>query len=550
LRIRIEAEPDKLNPLLSRQSTSAQIEKFIFSPLQDYDPFTLQLTPVLLEAQPSVTLIDTGEYQGGVTYNMRIRDEARWDDRTAVTGYDYVFTYKIAINPYLENLAWKNLTASIADIEVDSLDPKRIRVFLDRKYMLGDEIVTGLNIFPEHIYDEAQILRKIAYAKLKTLESTDTSELHDSARAFGMHFQKVRFSRETVEGSGPYRFVQWSANQQIVLERKENWWGSNLDDLHPLLSANPARISYYMVPDEQTAVTSLKDGRLDIVADISPELFQQLRSLQSDESNVDLLTSTVLRYFYIGFNSAHPILQDRTVRRALAHLLDIKLLCSELFYGLATPIVGPINPSKPYYNQALQPIPFAPALARRLLAGSGWSDGNADGILDKEIDGKHTDLRLRIFTTRSQLSQDVAILLKNACADIGIALDIIPNEISTTFEMIRRRDYELAALSVTQSPSPYDPYASWHSDNANPTGNNHCHFISTEADSVIEELRVTLDEKARRDLYLRFQQIIYEHQPALFLVSPMTAVAYNKNLDLQTLRIRPGYYENLVAFKK
>ncbi|MDH3245273.1 MAG: ABC transporter substrate-binding protein, partial [Saprospiraceae bacterium] len=243
------------------------------------------------------------------------------------------------------------------------------------------------------------------------------------------------------------------------------------------------------------------------------------------------------------------VLSDVLVRRALTHLVDVELLCNELFYGLAQPATGPIHPNSDYYRSGYKPISFDPEKSITLLNESGWQDSNNNGIRDKVINGKLTELAFGIKITRSQLSQDVAILLKSQAAEVGIEIEILPQDFSVTLTQIRNRDYELAALSSIQSPSLYDPYPTWHSHNANPTGSNYCHFMDVEADEIIETLRQSVsDSTTIRRLYNDFQQIIYERQPAIFLVSPTINLALRTNLKLESLKIRPGYYENLVVF--
>ncbi len=546
LRLRLRSEPDRLNPMLSRTTFASQIEKYLFLPLQDYDPHSLDLRPVLLESKPEIEILNAGNRNDSMVFNLRIRDDAMWDNSTPVTGYDYLFTYKLAINPFIEYLAWKNLTFAIADIVVDSLDPKAITVSLDQTYILAEEVVTGFNVYPEHVYDPKQVLRQITFSDLRQIDPSTSSEVLDSIRLLNDQFHSVRFSRDVVIGCGPYRLVNWTANQQLLLEKKENWWGSSLN--HPLVVSNPDQIIYHFIPDEQTAISNLKDGNLDIAADLSAEGFQQLRTSQS-EHNLTLLNSKGFTYLYIGLNNAHPVLSDVLVRRALAHLVDVELLCNELFYGLAQPATGPIHPNSDYYRNGYKPISFDPEKSITLLNESGWQDSNNNGIRDKVINGKLTELAFGIKITRSQLSQDVAILLKSQAAEVGIEIEILPQDFSVTLTQIRNRDYELAALSSIQSPSLYDPYPTWHSHNANPTGSNYCQFMDEEADEIIETLRQSVsDSSTIRRLYNDLQQIIYERQPAIFLVSPTINLALRTNLKLESLKIRPGYYENLVVF--
>ncbi len=148
-----------------------------------------------------------------------------------------------------------------------------------------------------------------------------------------------------------------------------------------------------------------------------------------------------------------------------------------------------------------------------------------------QIQKNHPDVAARIREIRLKIMENSKLIY-------GVDINALIRELN-----------ELAALSSIQSPSLYDPYPTWHSHNANPTGSNYCQFMDEEADEIIETLRQSVsDSSTIRRLYNDFQQIIYERQPAIFLVSPTINLALRTNLKLESLKIRPGYYENLVVF--
>ncbi len=426
LRIRIASEPSHLNPMLSAQTTARQIERNIFCPLEEYHPFTLALEPVLLKAKPQITFLDEGEHAGGTRFDMEIMEAATWDDGKAVTGYDYLFTMKLALNPYLSHTNWADQIEIYADIIIDPAQPKKITVFTNEQYVLGEDVVCGFPVYPAHIYDSSQSMADVDFATLLDYQAEANPTLDERLKAYADQFNDPNFSRKVVAGCGPYRLVDWSPGQRISLEKKEDWWGADLAERHPILVAGPSRLDYYIIPDEQTALTSLKDGRIDIVSTISPEQFSALEAYNERENTLSLTASPVFQYYYIAFNNQHPILSDVNVRTALSHLMNIDELIQQLFGGLAVRTVGPIHPSKQQYNHQVEPIPYDPMTAESLLRESGWTDQNGDGVLDKAISGQIRPLSLKIYTTRSQLSQDVAILLQQSARQVGSRLRSYP----------------------------------------------------------------------------------------------------------------------------
>ncbi len=550
LSIRLSYEPDRLNPMLSKLSGATQIEGKIFLPLADYDPVTLNYDPVLLKSNPVITPISEGEHAGGSKYEMEIMEEAVWDDGTPVTGYDYLFTMKAAWNPYLTNTAWSSNLGSVAEIEVDSANPKKITVITKNQYILGLEVITNNDIYPEHIYDSSRLLKPFSYRELRNLDTSKQAGLDSILQQFANQFNHEKFSRQIVSGAGGYSFVEWIPNQQIVLRKKDNWWGSSFGEKHPRFLANPETITYFIIPEAQTAITALKDQRIDLVAELSPEQFTELNAYNDLNHTLNLDTPPVLQYFFIAYNNEHPILRDRMVRLAISKLMDVKNLIDQLFFGLASPTTGPILPFNPAYDHSLEPIALDPEGAADLLRKAGWIDSDNDRVLDKIIDGGKHDLVLDILTTTSQLSQDVAIILKAEADKAGIKMNIRPNDLSNIVQQVKRGQFDMACLASVQSIGPYDPYNSWHSDNIGSSGNNYSRFGNQQVDLIIDKIRITLDTEERNVLYKQFQKIIHEEQPTLFLVAPKTPIASNSRLSFKATSLRPGYFENTFTLKK
>ena len=243
--------------MLSRQAVASEIERLIFAPLQEYNPFTLQLEPILLDGPPEINTITQGAYEGGLRYEMTILEAATWDDGTPVTGHDYLFTMKAALNPYVANSTWSTYVSQIANIVVDSADPKNIEVIMKEPYILGEEVICQFSIYPEHIYDVQKIHRKYNFVQMLDWPSNEGTQTYDDLEKWATEFNSEQYSRDIVIGCGPYRFMRWQAGQQISLLKKDTFWANHLEDRHPFLYNRPSKITYFIIPDEQTAITSL-----------------------------------------------------------------------------------------------------------------------------------------------------------------------------------------------------------------------------------------------------------------------------------------------------
>lgn len=544
--VRLANEPDMLNPARSNSQHATQIESLIMLPLAELDPVSYVLTPLLIEDMGTQEPIVQGPDSGGVRFHYRMRSEAVWEDGVPVTGHDYAFTIKMVLNPKIDVEQWRGFLTQITDVVVDPQDPKKFAVSVRESYMLSDVITCNFNIYPAHVYDAQGYLNDYAVHDLTYRQKADSLANADPRlQMFADSFMQARYGNEIVVGNGPYRFAGWETGQRITLERADNWWGDNIRDKPLLLHAYPDRIIYEIVPDENTAVTMMKDGRIDVISEISARTFTDLRNDSTFRNRLHFHTPSQVHYHALDLNNHHPILRDKAVRKALARLVDYEGIINNVMLGMARRTTSPINPDVDYYNHDIIPVPYDIETASALLSDAGWKDTNGNGTLDKVIDGKRTELHLSITVSQRPEGQTVALLLKEAAAKAGVQIDIVTLDNSAISPARRNRNYEILPIRMSAEVLLYDPYQTWHSASDAPGGNNTTGFRNAQADSLITLIRTTSDAAVRHDAYMKFQDVVAEEQPMIFLYVPLGRIIVSNRFEMQPSARRPGYFENL-----
>ncbi|MEL6973317.1 MAG: hypothetical protein AAFO02_24360, partial [Bacteroidota bacterium] len=67
-------------------------------------------------------------------------------------------------------------------------------------------------------------------------------------------------------------------------------------------------------------------------------------------------------------------------------------------------------------------------------------------------------------------------------------------------------------------------------------------FGRYQTDALIEEINRTLDGERRMALYHQFQEIVYDEQPIIFLLSPQERIAISKRFTGGAgLEVTPNY---------
>jgi len=536
--IRLASEPEQVDPLLARTLADRQLSELLFLPLLDYDPQTLEMVPVLAEDFPSIKKITDGLYSGGTAYDFTIRAAARWDNGDPVTAKDYIFTFKTLLHPNVNAAPFRAYFNFLKAIEPDPDNPKKFRVITDRPYILALEALGSIGIYPAYHYDPGQVLEKIKMGDLTDSERADSLVKNNASfAAFAADFNNKK-TTSTVGGSA-YQLTAWTANQQLILQKKENHWTNSTSDLPDYLRTIPDKLIFKIIPDINSAISLLQSEKLDVLTDLPSGQIPTLQEELVDHYN--FYTPKKLVYYYIGINGNQPYLNQPDTRRAVAHLVEVDFIIKNLFAGYAQRTIGPIHPSKSYYNTGLAPIEYDPAKATQYLEKQGWEMA-ANGILYKKINGKNMPLRLRYaYHASNQTAEEVGILLQKSARAIGI--EVIPEamEIKSLLTAYRQRDYDLIYLKWTVPSGLDDLRQIWHSTGNVAGGSNRTGFGDAVSDEIIDKIRVSYSPKIRKELYFRIQNIIYQEQPYIFLYTPLERMAIHKRFKMKPTAHYPGY---------
>ena len=544
--VRLRAEADRLNPLLSWYGWSIHIMNFIFPTLLAYNPETEELSPVLVKSRPEVIPITEGPYDGGTKYSYELLEEATWENGTPLTAKDYEFTLKVLFNPHVACEVYRQILSLIRDVELDPENPRKYAVLTDEKYIKAEH-ATGLFILPEYVYDPEGLLKDYKVGDLTDPAQAEKHAADENLKTFGEQFNSSKYSREKeyVSGAGAYKLDEWVSGERIVIVKKKNWWGDKLRDQNPLLTAYPEKMIFMPIADPNTAISMLKDQSIDVM-DAIPEIqFLELKENELVNQHYNFYAPDILGFYLLYLNTRIPKLEDKRVRRALAHLFDVEEVLKSVKLDFGVPIVGPVHPTRSYYNKNLKPIELDVEKARTLLKEAGWEDSNSNGTVDKNIDGELLEMNLQyMITPNNPTSNNIALIFKNEARKAGVNIEIITKEANVLRQDVKKRDFELFAGGAHQDMVD-DPKQFWHTSSDTPNGSNRCGFGDAESDQLIEEIRRTLDEEKRGKLFLRLQEIIYEEQPAIFMYATKDRVAiHNRFKGVKLSLVSPRYFEN------
>lgn len=553
--IRMATEPDRLNPVLSTGRASSTLYPMLFSQLAVYHPETLERIPFLAESLAKITAYESGDRQGLLGYTLRIRNAAKWDNGTPITAEDYVFTLKAIMNPAIGNNKFGPYLENIVDVVINPNDVNEFEVLTREKYILTEEVLTAeFPVLPRYAYDPNQLLSDIPLKSLLDAEKAAALlEKDDRLQTFAEAFAQPRYSREKegIIGSGPYRFDSWLTGQQIIMNRKSDWWGDALAATNPIFKFLPERFVFQIVPDVATAVTMLKNEDLDVASKVIAAQFNELRQDSALQAYYTFQTPPLFGFYFVYLNTKNPKLADKTVRQALAHAVNVEEYINTSFEEYGERIVGPFHPSKSYYNRDLKPYEFDLARSKALLTSAGWTDTNGNGTIDKMIDGESVEFTLDMLVGAGIAPEEqLGLQIQNNLKKLGVQVNLISKASKERFVLLKERNYEIAAGALGGAPSSDDPKQVFHTTADTYNGFNRTGFGDATSDALIDSLRQELDPAKRQVLYYELQKILHDEQPMIFLLAPLERNIIHKRFIAEPTDLPPGYYLPWFELKK
>lgn len=253
------------------------------------------------------------------TYEVTLREGAKFSDGSDVTVDDVVFSFERVLDPANNSLYSQFLT------------------FLDSVKAKDDATVT---IKTKHPYS-------LVAERLSTVKIVPRAAVEADPKAFDMN----------PIGSGPYKMTDNSAaSQTVVFERNDNYNGS-----HPALAK---KMTWQVLADDTTRTNAITSGTVQAI-DTVPAT-----NLGAMTEPITVSADKGFSLVFVMFNHQGAF-ADVKARQAIMYALDYEKICSTGMGTLATAATCFVQEDHPAYRQASTVYTYDAAKAKSLLAEAG-----------------------------------------------------------------------------------------------------------------------------------------------------------------------------------
>ncbi|OON39372.1 ABC transporter substrate-binding protein [Izhakiella australiensis] len=462
LTIGLASSTTSMDPQFYVGGANSAMARNLFDGLVNQDA-TQKITPALAVSWQTVN---------DKTWRFKLRPGVKFHDGSPLTANDVVASIKrVALAAKSSPSAYTPYVADIADAK--AIDPMTVEIVTRSPAALLLNNLSRIAIMPAR------------------LEHTPSSTLNEG---------------KDVIGTGPFKFVSWTPDDQVVLARNDQYWGEK---------AQWDKVVLKLYKNSSARVAALLSGDVDMIEAVPSADGKTL----AGKDTLRMVTVPGNRVLYLhpdqdrdrspfasGADGTNP-LRKLEVRQAMSLAINRQAIVDRILDGQGMPASQLVPQGYFGYSAAVPDAKYDPQQAKQLLAKAGYPKGFS--------------LTFHASNDRYPNDARVAQALGQMFNRIGINTNVVTMPGSVYFSRAAKRDFSLvmggAADETGEASGVLGPLLETFGPNAGQ--GNRGRYSNAQFDRLLNQARSTLDNGQREKLLQQATDLAMQQQgviPVLF----------------------------------
>jgi peptide/nickel transport system substrate-binding protein len=274
-------------------------------------------------------------------------------------------------------------------------------------------------------------------------------------------------------GSGPYQFISYAEGDTVKLEANYDYWNG---------APKIPRVHIKIVADNSTRQAELMSGDVDVAynSGFDPETIRALQGRRGIQ--VQQIEGVNVDYLGINLTSLSQMANQK-LRQAVAYAIDREVIITRLLRNQATRSDA-IFPTKHWaYEKNITAYEHDIERAKQLLDEAGLTDPDGDGA--------QTRLTIKLMTNTTQITRNIASIMKEQLRPVGINLEIESFEFATLLDKVTKGQFDMYYLRAIGANHNTDVFQFVY----------HSRYQNAEFNDAIARLRAATDATQMQPLF-------------------------------------------------
>ena len=373
------------------------------------------------------------------------------------------------------------------------------------KLRSGVKFHNGQDVTPEDVIwsyqrcaepDSADIIQVAAFAGVEMYAEGDDTvcfQLQEPSNEFTSYLTTAILPKDYTEqdtqpvGTGPFKFVSRTAQESVVLERFDDYWGEK-----PELT----KVTYKIIENADSILLSLQSGAVDVFAHLTTTQIAQL----GDGFHVEEGTMNLVQALYL--NNAEKPFDDVRVRQALSYAVDRQQILDLAFDGYGTLLGSSMYPAfSKYFDDSLTDYyTYNTEKAKELLTEAGYPNG--------------FDMTITV-PSNYQPHMDTAQVIVEQLKAVGINATIQPvTWESWVQDTYSNRQFQSTVVGVDASSMTASAMLSRFVSTAS---NNFINYSNADYDALYAQAQACYDDEEQTAMYKDLEKNLTENAANVYI---------------------------------